>query len=97
MKRLIEIATGRDCGVYDDTYTPPANSVDANPALYRFETVAQDEIDAQRKQDKKRQILAQLADIDRRSIRALRTNDAIRLTALEDEAELLRQQLFVLG
>lgn len=38
-------------------------------------------------------ILAALADIDRRSIRALRENDPVRIAALESEAEVLRAKL----
>lgn len=40
-----------------------------------------------------REILLQLEEIDKKSIRALRSGDAVRLQQLENEAELLRQQL----
>ena len=38
-------------------------------------------------------IIAQLEDIDAKSIRALRTNDTVRLTELENQAITLRAQL----
>lgn len=93
MKRLIEIATGRPCGDYPDEYQPPANSVDADPALYRFDPVPQEEIDATASLARRRVILSLLAGIDRCSIRPLREGDSVRIAALEAEAEVLRVEL----
>ena len=48
---------------------------------------------AQALAQKKAPILAQLADIDSKSIRALRTNDTVRMASLEAQAVALRVQL----
>ena len=48
---------------------------------------------AQALAQKKAPILAQLADIDSKSIRALRTNDTVRMASLEAQAVVLRVQL----
>lgn len=93
MKRLIEIATGRVCGTYSDDYMPPADSVDADESLYRFEAVPDEEVQAKAKAERVRSIKAQLMAIDQKSIRPAREGDTQRLAELEAQAQALRAEL----
>lgn len=56
---------------------------DAIPAIYQPRT--------------RQNIIFELDEIDRKSIRAIRTNDTVRMEQLEAQAELLREELRNVG
>lgn len=58
-----------------------------------YEQLANEKQALREKEERKQEILLQLSEIDNKSIRALRNNEADRLQELEKQAEELREEL----
>ena len=58
-----------------------------------YEQLANEKQALREKEERKQEILLQLNEIDNKSIRALRNNEADRLQELEKQAEELREEL----